>query len=70
MTPPLIALIGPSGCGKTTIIDALCAARKDFNKVIGSTTRKARTGEVHGVDYFFRSTEDLLAASRINMLQY
>lgn len=48
----LIVLSGPSGTGKGTICQALRAAT-DIRYSISATTRKPRTGEVHGREYFF-----------------
>ncbi|OOB79046.1 MAG: guanylate kinase [Epulopiscium sp. Nele67-Bin001] len=49
-----IVLSGPSGSGKGTIVQELL---KDGNYKlsISATTRKARTGEVDGVHYFFKT---------------
>jgi guanylate kinase len=56
-THPLIfVLSGPSGSGKTTLAQKL-VADKEFKKAlvksISLTTRKRRSGERHGRDYFF-----------------
>src|SRR5215207_5987656 len=50
----LLVVSGPSGSGKTT----LCRQLADLGDAIYSvscTTRAARSGEVHGKDYFFFS---------------
>lgn len=57
----LIVVSGPSGAGKGTICDAL---RKQFPKIhysISMTTRLPRTGEVDGVNYYFRTNEEFEA---------
>lgn len=53
----LIILVGPSGSGKTTIGEAL--SRKGIAKLITTTTRQPRDLEQDGVDYYFRSIDDL-----------
>jgi len=52
----LIVISGPGGVGKSTITRAL---RDDprFVVSVSATTRDARPGELHGVDYFFYSEE-------------
>ena len=53
----IIVLVGPSGSGKTSIGDVLTT--HDIPRLTTTTTRKPRTGEVDGVDYYFRKLEDL-----------
>ena len=50
----LIILCGASGTGKTTIQNYL-QAKYQIPRVITHTTRKQRTGEVNGVDYYFET---------------
>lgn len=54
-----IIISGPSGAGKGTICDRLIN-EIDAAYSISCTTRKAREGEVDGVDYYFISTDDFL----------
>ncbi|MGH7720217.1 MAG: guanylate kinase [Gemmatimonadaceae bacterium] len=56
-----VILSSPSGGGKTTIKDRLLAARDDVGYSVSCTTRAARSGEVHGRDYYFLSTSEFLA---------
>jgi len=49
----LIIVSGPSGAGKGTICKELLNKNKDINLSISATTRKPRTGEVDGKNYFF-----------------
>ena len=53
----MIILSSPSGAGKTTLVKKI-AKEKDFKISISHTTRKARTNEVHGKDYFFISESE------------
>ncbi len=54
----LIILAAPSGAGKTTICKKLLQDRKDIEFSISYTTRKPRTEEIDGKDYFFVSQEE------------
>jgi len=51
--PVLLVLAGPAGSGKSTLCDHLVAANMGFTRVVTSTTRSPRGGEVHGVHYHF-----------------
>jgi len=52
----LTVISGPSGVGKSTIVDAIVEKTpSEFS--VSATTRAPRTGEVHGVDYFFVDRE-------------
>lgn len=53
----LIIISGPSGSGKGTVVKSLDPSR-NYAMSISVTTRKKRVGEVDGVDYFFRTTEE------------
>ncbi len=55
--PPavLLVLAGPAGSGKTTLCERLVAEAPGFTRVITSTTRDPRPGEVNGVHYHFFS---------------
>ena len=48
----IIVLSSPSGAGKTTLVKKI-AEEKNFKISISYTTRKPRTNEVNGKDYFF-----------------
>ncbi len=59
MSSPIVFLISaPSGAGKTTVCQALLAANPNLRRVVTSTTRPARPGERHGLDYHFFSPEE------------
>lgn len=51
--PVLLVLAGPAGSGKSTLCDRLVAANMGFTRVVTSTTRSPRQGEVHGIHYHF-----------------
>lgn len=66
----LIVLSAPSGCGKGTILAEIL---KDENIYcsISTTTRKPRTGEIDGVNYYFISNEQFEANIKSGkMLEY
>jgi guanylate kinase len=49
----LIVISAPSGTGKTTLCHMLLKAFPDMEFSVSYTTRKPRSGEVNGKDYFF-----------------
>lgn len=51
-------LAGPAGSGKSTLCDRLVAERPEFCRVVTSTTRAPRPGEVNGVHYHFFTPEE------------
>lgn len=51
--PILLVMAGPAGSGKSTLCDRLVAAGLGFTRVVTSTTRAPRAGEVNGVHYHF-----------------
>jgi len=52
-----VVLAAPSGTGKTTIARELVERNERFTFSVSATTRPARAGEQHGVDYEFVSEE-------------
>lgn len=50
----LFIISGPAGSGKTTICEGLIA-KENVHRIITTTTRSPRSGEVNGVDYNFLS---------------
>jgi len=51
----VFVISAPSGAGKSSLIQALCKLDSQIQVSISHTTRKIRTGEIEGVDYFFIS---------------
>ena len=49
----IIALIGKAGSGKDTILNKVLDVNPALHKIINSTTREPREGEVEGIDYYF-----------------
>ena len=56
--PLLVVISGPSGVGKDTVIKCMKERNQPIHFVITATNRPPRAGEVHGVDYFFVSTDE------------
>ncbi len=52
-TPVLIVIAGPAGSGKSTLCDRLVHERPEFSRVVTTTTRPPRAGEINGVHYHF-----------------
>ena len=48
----IVVMVGPSGSGKTSIGEVL--SKNGVQRLITTTTREPRVGEVNGVDYYFR----------------
>jgi guanylate kinase len=61
VTPRIVVLSAPSGGGKTTIAKALRQQYPDrFGFSVSATTRKPRSGEKDGVDYYFWQPQEFL----------
>lgn len=50
----IVLIAGLSASGKSTVLDQLCE-KHNYTKVVTSTTRDPRPGEVNGIDYNFLS---------------
>ena len=48
---------GPAGSGKTTICDGLIE-KESLQRIITSTTRSPRQGEINGLDYHFLTPDN------------
>lgn len=57
-TPLLLILAGPAGSGKSTLCDRLVASGLGFSRVVTTTTRSPRDGEVDGHHYHFFTPEE------------
>jgi guanylate kinase len=57
MAPVLLVLAGPAGSGKTTLCERMVAEVPGFGRIVTTTTRAPRPGEVNGVHYHFFSPE-------------
>jgi guanylate kinase len=57
----IFVVSGPSGVGKSTLIQGLMKQVPYIDFSVSATTRAARSGEKHGVDYYFHSVEEFLA---------
>lgn len=53
----LLVIAGPAGSGKTTLCDRVVREVPGFSRVITTTTRAPRPGEVDGVHYHFLTPE-------------
>lgn len=56
--PVLLVLAGPAGSGKSTLCDRLVAADMGFTRVVTSTTRAPRKGELDGLHYHFFTPQE------------
>ena len=56
--PVLIIIAGPAGSGKSTLCDRLVAEVPEFTRVVTTTTRLPREGEINGVHYHFFSPDE------------
>ena len=53
----IVILSSPSGAGKTSLVKEI-SSKNNFSISISHTTRKPRSNEIHGVDYFFIKQEE------------
>jgi guanylate kinase len=56
--PVVIVIAGPAGSGKSTLCDRLVAEVPDFTRVVTTTTRLPRDGEINGIHYHFFSPDE------------
>jgi len=57
-SPVLIIISGTSGSGKDSVIKRMKELDHPFHFVVTATDRKKRDNEVHGVHYYFISTDE------------
>lgn len=56
--PRLFVIAAPSGAGKTTLVQALVQGNPGLSFSVSYTTRKKRSNELEGRDYFFVTGEE------------
>ncbi len=56
--PVLLIIAGPAGSGKSTLCDRLVAEVPEFSRVVTTTTRLPREGEIDGIHYHFFAPEE------------
>ena len=54
----IVALMGEAGSGKDRTLKEVLKAAPHFNEIISCTTRPARQGEQHGVNYYFYTLKE------------
>jgi guanylate kinase len=57
----VIVVTGASGAGKTTVVEAVLKEMPGTARLVTTTDRSPRPGEVDGVDYHFLTREDFKA---------
>lgn len=58
----IICFVAPGGAGKTTVINKLLQLNSDiFRKPVSYSSREMRPGEIDGIDYHFKSQNEILA---------
>lgn len=67
----MVVIAGPAGSGKSTLCDRLVAERREFSRVVTTTTRPRREGEIDGVHYhFFAPAEFRAKVARGEFLEW
>ena len=56
----ILAAVGPTASGKTTLMATLAENNHNYKVVLDETSRKPRPGEKQGVDFLFRSREEII----------
>ena len=64
--PVLLVIAGPAGSGKSTLCDRLVSEIREFERVVTTTTRAPRPGEINGVHYHFLTPEQFDAGLAAN----
>lgn len=58
MRGKLVIFSAPSGAGKTTIVRHLLGQNFNFEFSVSATSRKPRSSETHGIDYYFLTEKE------------
>lgn len=67
----ILIISGPSGCGKSSMLKKFYENFSNYYFSISTTTRAARDGEIHGVDYFFVTNDEFeVDIENKNFLEY
>ncbi len=67
----IFVISAPSGAGKSSLVKALCKKDNKIQASISHTTREMRPGDIHGVHYFFVSSNEFEKMLRQNkFLEY
>jgi len=53
----IVILSSPSGAGKTSLVKEI-SSKNNYSISISHTTRKPRSNEINGIDYFFVKQEE------------
>lgn len=56
----LVSIVSPSGGGKTTVVNELVKQLPNSVRLVTSTTRSPRPGEIDGVDYHFLTRSEFV----------
>jgi len=56
----MVILSSPSGAGKTTLTKKIQQKYQNFKISVSHTTRKPRSNEVDGIDYFFVNSDEFI----------
>jgi guanylate kinase len=56
--PVFLVIAGPAGSGKSTLADRLVTEVPEFTRVVTTTTRAPRNGEINGIHYHFFSPDE------------
>jgi guanylate kinase len=62
----IIVLTAPSGGGKTTLRNHVLATVHDLEFSVSCINRPPRPGEIHGKDYWFKTTEEFMVMKEGN----
>jgi guanylate kinase len=58
VNPILLVLAGPAGSGKSTLCDRLVHEDPTFTRVVTTTSRPPRPGEINGIHYHFFTPDE------------